>query len=89
MRFATGLAVAGLMALGMAGSAFADGHVMTPMSMFQCNTACSQSWSQCVAGGTDMMLASSPEAGMSKMQMNAQNATACAQQAQACYSSCM
>jgi hypothetical protein len=86
MKIATGMALAGFLALSMTGIAQAQSD---PMSMFQCNTSCSTNWSQCLFGGTDVMLATTPQEGMNKMQMNSQNAMTCAEQARACYSSCM
>lgn len=84
MKFATGLAVAGLIAFGMAGAAQAQDM----MSMPQCWASCNTSYSQCLSGGTDMMMASTPQEGVNKAQMNAQNWTACNQQAFACHQSC-
>ena len=84
-KLATGLGIASLISLGAAGYAIAQ----SPMDMMQCTASCNQNWNACLTGGTSMTMASTPQEGMDKMTMNAQNATACGQQVQACYSSCM
>jgi hypothetical protein len=89
MKVVTGLAFAGLVALGMSGSALAQAPMMNPMGIFQCNTACTQQWTQCLASGAGMTMPMTPAQGMSNMQMGAQLTMACGQQAQACYSSCI
>ena len=84
MKFATGLALAGFLSLGLAGVA----HAQDPMAMFQCNAACSQFWSQCLTAGTDVMVASTPDEGVAKAQSNSANVMACSDQAGQCYRSC-
>lgn len=76
-----GLGVASLLAFGTAGAAHAD-----PMMMMQGYTACNTSYSQCLAS-SDYTLASTPQEGMSKIQMNAMHARECASALQACYAS--
>ncbi len=82
-KFAAGISTAALIALGTAGAAVADGHIaMSPMDKaMACNTA----YQACLSGGTDMMMASSPAEGMSKMQMNMQTSMMCGQQLMQCY----
>lgn len=82
-KFAAALGFAGLLAVGGVSTASAD-----VASMMQCTAACNTSWGQCLTSSTDTMIASTPQEGMNKMQQNSANAASCAQQAQACYSSC-
>ena len=83
MKFATGLAMAGLFALGMAGAASAQMDMM-----MSCPAACNSQYSQCVAAGTDTTVKSTPEEGLATIAMNGQNWTACGQQAWMCHASC-
>lgn len=76
-----GLGVASLLALGSASFAHAD-----PMMMMQGYAACNTSYMQCL-GASDYALATTPQEGMSKIQMNMSHAQQCAAALQACYAS--
>jgi hypothetical protein len=76
-----GIAAASLMTLGTAGFAQAD-----MMSMMQGMAACNTAYGQCMASA-DMMLASSPQEGVAKMQSNMSHAMSCGEQLRACYAS--
>lgn len=78
-----GLGVAALLTFGAAEMAAAQ----DAMGMMQAYGACNQQYQACLSGGTDTMMASTPQEGMSKIQMNAQNAQGCASALQACYGS--
>ena len=56
-------------------------------SMMQGYAACNTQYQQCVAGATDMTMASTPQEGLAKMQSNMANGMACGQALQACYMS--
>lgn len=77
-----GLGVAAILTFGATEMAAADAA-----SMMQGYGACNSEYQACLSGGTDATLASTPQEGMSKMEMNAQNAMGCAQALQACYGS--
>jgi hypothetical protein len=47
--------------------------------------ACNSSYMQCLQGGTNMTLATTPQAGMSQAQANMQNSMSCGEALRACY----
>ena len=83
MKIATGLALAGFLSMGL----FATANAQDPMSSMQCSASCNTGYAQCLQG-MDPTMASTPTEGMSKMQMNADMATSCGQQAMACNQAC-
>ena len=74
------LGATSLLSVLSAGVAAAD-----PMSMMNGFAACNTTYGQCIKDGTDMMMAATPQEGMSKIQMNMSHAHDCASQLQACY----
>jgi hypothetical protein len=86
MKFATGLAMAGFIALGTSGMAAAQDMMMT--SPMQCMAACNAGYQQCLSAGTDTTLKATPQEGLATIVSNGQNWTACAQQAFQCNATC-
>ncbi|MGI9402473.1 MAG: hypothetical protein ACR2O0_14555 [Rhizobiaceae bacterium] len=84
-KFVAALGVAGLVTAGGISVASAQNAAMNAM---QCTSACNSSYGQCLTGGTDAMIATSPEEGMSKMQANTQNTMSCNQMVRQCWASC-
>lgn len=84
-KIVAALGVAGLVTAGGISVASAQNPVMNAM---QCTASCNTSYGQCLSGGTDAMIATSPQEGVSKMQANAQNTMSCNQMVRACYTSC-
>ncbi|MCB1429722.1 MAG: hypothetical protein KDJ48_12345 [Nitratireductor sp.] len=75
-----GLGVATLIAAGSFGYAHADAKMMMEGA-----AACNSSYSQCLSG-SDMSIASTPQAGMEKIKMNMMHAQECGAALRACYS---
>ncbi|MEM7461826.1 MAG: hypothetical protein AAF362_04020 [Pseudomonadota bacterium] len=84
-KFVAALGVAGLVTAGGISVASAQNPVMNAM---QCTAACNSSYGQCLSGGTDVMIASSPQEGVAKLQSNTQNTISCNQMVSQCYASC-
>ncbi|MEZ5872663.1 MAG: hypothetical protein R3D32_12645 [Nitratireductor sp.] len=77
-----GLGVATLIAAGSFGIAQAGDMKM----MMEGAAACNTSYSQCLSG-SDMSIASTPQAGMDKIKMNMMHSQECGAALRACYSS--
>jgi hypothetical protein len=76
----------------VAASAFAFGAAATAAqadmtTMMNGYAACNSSYMQCLQGGSNMTLATTPQAGMSQMQANMQNSMSCGEALRACYAS--